>query len=134
LLIMTTIKVERPKILIVDDDEFLLTALKQFVESLGCETYTAGDGVAALKILMKIPMTMVLTDVQMPKMNGMGLLDAVNEKGLNVPVVVMSGYSDYSDQDVDDRNGVVLLKKPFSAEQLKEIISVYAPHLPKFLP
>jgi two-component system response regulator YesN len=120
----------RPKVLIVDDDEFLRTALQQCVESLGCETYTAGDGVEALEILLKIPMTMVLTDVQMPKMNGMGLLDAVNERGLNVPVVVMSGYSDYSEADVDARNGVVLLKKPFSAEQLKEIIAIYAPHLP----
>lgn len=121
---------ERPKILIVDDDEFLRTALQQCVESLGCETFVASDGMEALEVLGKVnDITMVLTDVQMPKMNGMGLLDAVNEKGLNVPVVVMSGYSDYSEQDVDDRNGVVLLKKPFSAEQLKEIISVYAPNL-----
>lgn len=123
----------RPKILLVDDDEELLSTLKSCVELLGCEAQTAKNGIEAFEMLGKEAYTLIITDVQMPRLDGMGLLEAVNKMEVKTPVVVMSGYTDYSEKEIKRRQGLMLLKKPFEMAQLHEVISLYAPHLPPYV-
>jgi DNA-binding NtrC family response regulator len=121
----------KPKILIVDDDKALLTALKQICESLACDVRIAENGEAALKMIDEQEFTLVLTDIRMPKMDGVALLETIEKKGLDLPVIVMSGFSDYTGEDIDARNGVVLLEKPFSLKQIRETIEKFVVLLPK---
>jgi FixJ family two-component response regulator len=67
----------------------------------------------------------------MPKMDGVALLETIEKKGLDLPVIVMSGFSDYTGEDIDARNGVVLLEKPFSLKQIRETIEKFVVLLPK---
>jgi DNA-binding NtrC family response regulator len=120
----------KPRILIVDDDSTFLNTLKDLCSALGCEVVTAGDGTKALEIVSRQTFTLVLSDIRMPNMSGIALLESIESRGIDVPVIIMSGHSDYTAQDIDDRNGVVLLEKPFSAQQLREIIEQYVPLLP----
>ncbi len=118
-----------PKILIVDDDEEFSLVLQQCIQSLGCRTVSAANGVQALEMLGIKDIALVISDVRMPKLDGVGLLEAMNEKGFDVPVIVISGHSDYTADDIDQRNGVVLLKKPFSRVQIRELIETFFPLL-----
>ncbi len=120
----------KPKILIVDDDKAILLVLKQICESMGCEVSVAEDGRQALEKVMAETFTVVISDIRMPHMDGVSLLDAIEKRGLEVPVIIMSGYSDYVAEDIDKRNGVVLLEKPFSKQQMQEIIEDFIMLLP----
>ena len=121
----------KPKVLVVDDESDLVDTLLFHLESFGCDTISAKDGAEALQILESQPITMVMSDIRMPRMNGVSLLEALNSKGIDVPVIFMTGYSDYTDEDIDQRGGVVLLHKPFGREQLKEIIEKFVTLLPE---
>jgi len=118
------------RILVVDDDVNLRHALKKTFELIGAEVDVAVDGVNALEMLKKREYSMILSDVNMPRMNGVSLLEAVNQEKLDIPVIMMTGESEYTAEDIDDRNGVVLLQKPVSTKQLKEIVENYAKLLP----
>lgn len=125
--------VQRPKILLVDDDEQLLSTLKSCVELLGCDAMTARNGIEAFEMLSKEDFTLVITDVQMPRLNGIELLEATKKLDSRVPVVVMSGYTDFTEKEILKRKGLMLLKKPFDLAQIHEVIAVYAPHLPPYV-
>lgn len=111
-----------PKVLIVDDDEDLLAALGEALESMQCEVKTARNGREALALLNGEKFTAVISDIRMPTMDGLSLLAAISNMGLKTPVIMMSGYSDYTDKQIDERNGVVLLEKPFSTEKVRELV------------
>ena len=118
------------RILVVDDDKNLRNALKKTFELIGAEVDVAEDGVNALELVKKNEYSMIMSDVNMPRMNGVSSLEAVNQSNLDIPVVMMTGESEYTAEDIDERNGVVLLQKPVSMKQLKEIVENYAKLLP----
>ncbi len=109
-------------VLIVDDDQALRGTLKLIFESLNCEVLVAEDGLKALDVIDKNKVSMVISDVRMPNMDGVSLLGAIEAKGLDLPVIIMTGFSDTTPEKIDEMNGVVLLEKPFSKKQLKEIL------------
>jgi DNA-binding NtrC family response regulator len=124
----------RPKILVVDDDLDLLKALKFCLQTIGCEVLTAANGIEAFELLTRENVTLVLTDIRMPRLDGMALLEAINKMESNVPVVVMTGEGVATERDVIKRKGLMLLRKPFEIRQIHEIISLYAPDLPALNP
>jgi DNA-binding NtrC family response regulator len=115
---------------VVDDDKIFRDVLKHLCESMNCEVVTAADGQEAFELIHKQEFTIVISDVRMPNMSGVTLLEAIEKNGYDIPVIIMSGYTDYTADEIDQRNGVVLMEKPFSAQQLKEIIEQYIPFLP----
>ncbi len=121
---------KKPKILIADDDEIFREVLKHLCETMGCDVVTAADGQQAFNLINSQEFTIVISDVRMPNMSGITLLEAIEKNGYDIPVIIMSGYTDYTAEQIDERNGVVLMEKPFSAQQLKEVIEQYIPFLP----
>lgn len=122
--------INKPKVLIVDDDASILLVMRSICESMGCEVTIAENGQRALEKILNEKFTVVISDVRMPQMDGVSLLDAIEAKGLDLPVIIMSGYSDYAAEEIDRRNGVVLLEKPFSKQQMQEIIEGFIKLLP----
>jgi two-component system response regulator HydG len=76
--------------LVVDDDPSIRTALKTLLEARGYQVDQAGDGVAALERMSELPPDVVVTDLDMPKMDGMALLKAVRERDRELPVIVVT--------------------------------------------
>lgn len=116
---------KRPKILIVEDDELLLTTLGEICEAKGCDPKMARNGYQALDVLATDKVELVISDVRMPGLDGLSLLKTIHSRGYEIPVILMSGYSDCTTEDVDNANGVTLLEKPFSAIQIEEIFQTY---------
>jgi DNA-binding NtrC family response regulator len=121
----------KPRILIVDDDDGILQILRGICESMGCEVSIAQNGKAALEKINNETFTIVISDIRMPQMDGVSLLNEIEKRGLDLPVIIMSGFSDYSAEEIDQRNGVVLLEKPFSKQQIQEVIESFVRFLPK---
>src|SRR5690606_29342446 len=81
-------------VLVVDDDAGARAALKQLLSAHGYEVALAADGVAALERITERPPDAVVTDLDMPRMNGMELLAAIKEKDRDLPVIVATSATD----------------------------------------
>ncbi|TXK83807.1 response regulator [Paenibacillus sp. N3.4] len=86
------------QILIVDDEPMVRMGLAQLVRQCNplFRTVVAANGAEALEQINKQRPDMLLTDIQMPKMDGLELCKQVQSMNVNVPVVVISGYDDFS--------------------------------------
>jgi DNA-binding response OmpR family regulator len=79
------------KILVVDDDEFVLETVKRNLKADGFEVFTASDGVKALEFLENKEVDLVISDIMMPKMSGLTLLDILQKHYFNkMPVILVS--------------------------------------------
>ncbi|MGN8068461.1 hybrid sensor histidine kinase/response regulator [Mucilaginibacter sp. SG564] len=114
-------------ILAVDDNELSLMFLKMMTSKWNIKFYQANNGEAALDILAKESITVILTDIQMPAMDGHELIAAIRhlKAPLNkVPVIAISGTSRPSDAEKLFKKGFSgFLSKPFAeAELVRQII------------
>lgn len=121
----------KPHILLVEDDPSLRNTLKEQLEKLNCSVEAVENGLEALKLLESKKYTCVISDVRMPKVDGMSLLDRMKEMGLETPIVMMTGFSEYSEAEVAKKGGAVLLEKPFNRTKLKELVEDYIMMLPE---
>jgi DNA-binding response OmpR family regulator len=81
-------------ILVVEDDSAVLEDIKSTIEIFCNNVYTATNGKEALEIIHKCSIDMVLTDYVMPYMNGYEFCQTVRETNKNIPIVIISNYSD----------------------------------------
>ena len=119
------------KVLVVDDEEDVRAVLRRMLIKLGHEVWGVDDGVGALKLLETISFDLVITDVYMAAVDGMELLVRIQQRGLCVPVVLMSGGGHMLRDEVLEMGAlcgaVATLKKPFTVEQLRETIEPLLP-------
>ncbi len=87
----TPLPPERDPVLIVDDDPNVARSLRRVLESNGFRVVVAGDGQAAIDLLVKGRFEVILTDIQMPHITGVDLLTIVRAYDLDVPVLLMTG-------------------------------------------
>ena len=85
------------KVLVVEDEEILLTALKEELNTGGYEVEGAGDGVEGLEKAKSFKPALILLDLLMPKMDGMEMLQKLKADSLlrDIPVVILTNLSDY---------------------------------------
>ncbi|MDQ0008315.1 two-component system response regulator AtoC [Luteibacter jiangsuensis] len=80
------------RILVVDNEAKMRRILELSLKSMGHEVEQAGDGQEALAILESGSFDLVLTDLRMPRLDGIGLLRALREADNDIPVIVMTAY------------------------------------------
>jgi two-component system response regulator HydG len=81
------------KILIIDDDKDLCFVLKRFLSKHGFEVLDATSGRLALEILESVEPDLILCDFRLEDMSGSSILKKIKEKNPNVPVIIITGYS-----------------------------------------
>ena len=82
------------KILIIDDDVDICVLLKRFLERKGYEVTTSFKGQEGVQLFSKNNFDVVLTDFRLPDMDGIDVLKSIKKLKPNVPVIVITGYSD----------------------------------------
>ena len=112
------------KLLIVDDDLSLREFLTLFLKREGYAVEVAANGERALELLAEQRFDLVLTDMRMPRMGGLDLLDAIRERKIQTQVIVMTAYST-TDTALDAmRKGAYdYIVKPFKLDEVKVILS-----------
>lgn len=112
-------------VLVVDDTPAMSLLILSILKLYGCEALSATDGQHALIMLAEHPeIAAIVTDLNMPTMDGFGLLAALNSGGSAVPVVVVTAQGAESDQHRWMELGArALLNKPFSRRQLWAVVA-----------
>ncbi|MEZ4406700.1 MAG: sigma-54 dependent transcriptional regulator [Polyangiales bacterium] len=109
----------RASVLIVDDEPNILHAVKNALRLEGYETDTAADGAVALERLGSRTYDLVFIDVQLPKLNGLEVLERARAQGVETPVVMMSGHGTIETAVQATRLGARdFIEKPLSTERL----------------
>lgn len=112
----------RTKIALIDDDKNILTSVAMALEAEGFEVKTYMDGEAAVKGLEMNPVDLVVSDIKMPRMDGMEVLNKIREKS-SVPLIFLTSKDDEIDQVLGLRMGADdYITKPFSQRLLIERI------------
>ena len=108
---------EERVIFVVDDDDAVRDSICMLLESYGVASRSYASGEVFLKNLSS-EHGCLLTDVNMPGMNGLQLLDELRGRGILFPVIVMTGEPHRSVQVAVDQAGAMLLRKPFRPREL----------------
>ncbi|HEC18685.1 MAG TPA: sigma-54-dependent Fis family transcriptional regulator [Gammaproteobacteria bacterium] len=118
-------------ILIVEDDADLRAALCDTLSLAGYRTETASDGLVALDVLQHKAIDMVITDIQMPGMDGHSLLKKIKAQWSEMPVMLMTAYGSIQMAVEAMRDGAVdYLSKPFEAEVLVTMVNQHVGERP----
>ncbi|WP_163194307.1 response regulator transcription factor [Clostridium thermarum] len=114
------------KLLIVDDEKMIREGLVNTMpwKEMGIEVVgSAGNGLTALEIVREKKPHIVLTDIRMPKMNGIELLQSIRKEGYKIKVVILSGYDEFAYAQQAIRHGAEdYILKPVNAEELQKVI------------
>jgi len=112
----------RLKVLLVDDDELIQSAVQATLEALGHTVVPAPSGEAALALLDTGP-DLAILDMNMPGLGGAGTLPLLRAQRPGLPVLLATGRVDQTALDLArDFPGVTLLAKPFGMEDLRQAI------------
>lgn len=108
-----------PPILVVDDEKEVRKAINNTLKAAGYQTIEANDGLAALAILKKTECSLVLTDLKMPKCNGLEFIKSTQKEHEDLPVILMSAYAtiDIAFKAISE-GAQDYLSKPFMPEDL----------------
>lgn len=112
------------QILIVEDEAVFRSLLENFLHSLGATTDLASDGLEAISWLLHSTPDMIICDLEMPRMNGIKLVEHLRTQGNQVPILVVSATENMADIAHVLRLGVqdVLLKPVKDLERLREAV------------
>ena len=115
---------EHGRILVVDDDPKSRNILERLLTLTDYEVEIVKSGEEAVKRLKRSEFNLVLTDLDMPGMDGLALLGHVKSQYPDVPVIVVTGLvSEESRNEALEAGAVSLLSKPYTRDQLLAIIS-----------
>jgi CheY-like chemotaxis protein len=111
------------RILVVDDEEMVRDLLARFLSERGYLPSPAADGAQALELFRSQPFDLVLSDVRMPGLSGLQLLQAVKEVNPRVPVVLISGFGEVETVVEALKAGAEnFLAKPLKLEMLEKVV------------
>ena len=111
------------KILIVDDELNMRLVLQAMLKKEGYAVTTASNGMEALKILKADQMDIVVTDLKMPKLDGMGLLDEIIRDYPSIPVIIITAHGTIATAvDALKKGAFDYITKPFEQDELKQVI------------
>lgn len=108
---------ERVKILVVDDSDFLREAIKKFLEDYECDVLVSSDGVTGIQSIVESKPDLIFLDILLPSINGIDLLKVIKmfDESKNIPVVVITGTKDaYLIKQCIDLGVQKILNKPLT--------------------
>jgi len=115
---------QKEKILIIDDEDFILQLSKDILTKSRYEVKTTSDGREAIRFLEKDRFDLILTDIKMPNINGLDIIRHVRVNNKEIPIIVITGHGTL-DIAIDSlrlgAQGFIL--KPFTPEELRSAVA-----------
>ncbi len=109
------------RVLVVEDEKDLCELIASEIESHSTESLLAFDGETALEILSSNSVDLVITDIRMPGMDGIDLMQKIKERfGDKVTILAMTGFSDKNPAEIISAGAKELYKKPYDLNKLFE--------------
>ena len=113
------------KLLLIDDDEPVLANLCIFLRDKKYDVTSASDGLEGLKLFENDQQgfDLVITDIVMPKISGMGLISIIKKKFPDTPVIAITGWGEYPGVFATESQADKVLSKPFELSKLENAIN-----------
>jgi DNA-binding response OmpR family regulator len=106
-------------VLVVEDDVDTRILINRLLENCGYRTTLAEDGIDALLHMGKSEYDLILSDVEMPNLDGFKLLEMKNQKGIETPVIFLTSKTGHEDEEKGYELGAIdYIKKPIKKEIL----------------
>lgn len=113
-----------PRILVADDEKSMRDFLKILLQKEGHQVTTAKDGNEALSIVQDSPVDLVISDIRMPGMTGLELLEEVKQISIDMPVIMITAFASPDDAVSAMKNGAFdYISKPFNVDEIKSVIT-----------
>ncbi len=111
------------KILVIDDEKPTLSMFKLFLTAYGYEVYTAESGEAGLELFQQIMPGIVFTDIKMPGIDGLKVLDRIRKADNTVQVIIITGHGDMEKAvEALDLNASDFINKPVERQALNSAL------------
>lgn len=112
------------RILVIDDNEEILAALNDFFRKENYAVSSASDGLDGLKLLgaEKERFDLVITDIVMPNISGVGVISIIKKKYPDTPVIAITGWGEHPEALAAEAKADLILEKPFELPELNRII------------
>jgi DNA-binding NtrC family response regulator len=112
------------KILVVDDQQSMRDMLADLLDMMGNLPRTVSGGAEALDELERGHFDLVITDLNMPVMDGMELLQRIQSRGSGMPVIVITGYGTFhTEKQVLSRGAAGYIPKPCTIHRVQETVN-----------
>lgn len=112
----------RKTILVIEDDPDVLSMMIKHLEYLGYGVISAADGMEGMKLLDSAAYDLVITDIVMPYVSGVGVVTALKERRPEIPVIAITGYGKEPEAAALERKADLVLAKPVKMAVLKDHI------------
>ena len=112
------------KLLIIDDNKEVLTAITDFLSKKKYDVVSASDGLDGLKLLEmeRKKFDLVITDLVMPNISGVGIISIIKKKFPELPVIAITGWGEYPEALATEAQANRVLEKPFDLSELETVI------------
>ena len=113
------------KLLVIDDSQEILSAIDKYFKMKKYTVVTAADGLEALKLLKSEDggFDLVVTDLVMPYVSGVGVISILKKEFPGTPVVAITGYGEQPEALALEANADLVMEKPFDLEDLDRSIT-----------
>jgi two-component system response regulator FlrC len=113
----------KKNILIAEDDKNIAMLIKEIIERKGDTAIVTTDGDEAYKVFSNIKFDLIITDLKMPKVDGMSFIRMVRKKNNDIPIIIVTGYGSEKNRNLAQGYGVSqILSKPCSIVDITEAI------------
>ncbi|MDX9788121.1 MAG: response regulator [Desulfobacterales bacterium] len=115
---------KQDKILIIDDNEDVLSTLYQFLSHKHYQVVSATNGLDALKLFDAEAegFDLIITDLVMPSISGVAVIAIVKDKQPDIPIIAITGWGEHPEALATEAKADVVLEKPFELNALEKLI------------
>lgn len=113
------------KLLIIDDSEVIVEMLYQFLKSKNYELVSASNGLDGIKLFNADPdgFDLVITDIVMPNISGVGVISILKNKRPELPIIAITGFGEHPEALAAEAHADVVLEKPIDLNILDKHIN-----------
>jgi DNA-binding NtrC family response regulator len=115
---------KKHRLLIIDDSEETVAGLQHFF-SKNYKVFTAGDGMEGLKLFEseKDGFDLVITDLVMPYISGVGVISIIKKKHPGTPVIAITGWGEHPGALATEAHADIVMEKPIELPELDSLVS-----------
>lgn len=110
-------------VLVVDDDRDVLSTLSEILSELRLNPVTAADGAEAIEKIKTRKIDMIITDLMMPNVDGLELIQKTRQLNVNIPIAVISGHGEVKNVvNALSRGAYNFITKPFTIKEIENVV------------
>lgn len=127
---------KKGKLLIIDDSDVIVEMLFQFLKNKNYELASASNGLDGIKLFNSDPegFDLVITDIVMPNISGVGVISILKAKRPDLPIIAITGFGEHPESLAAEARADVVLEKPIDLTTLDQHISDLVKKNPVYQP